>query len=88
MKTFIYKAIISLITIVLVYEFTLGKQIKKYSNKIDYFSTKEGRKELIVDLREEVKKGVNKERYLSKKDARLLNKFFKKIQKELNESED
>jgi len=88
MKTFIYKAIISLITIVLVYEFTLGKQIKKYSDRLDYFSTKEGRKELIVDLREEVKKGVNKERYLSKEDARLLNKFFKKIQKELNESED
>lgn len=87
MKTFIYKAIISLITIVLVYEFTLGKQIKKYSDRLDYFSTKEGRKELIVDLREEVKKGVNKERYLSKEDARLLNKFFKKIQKELNESE-
>ena len=88
MKTFIYKAIISLITIVLIYEFTLGKQIKKYSDRLDYFSTKEGRKELIVDLREEVKKGVNKERYLSKEDARLLNKFFKKIQKELNESED
>ena len=88
MKTFIYKAIISLITIVLVYEFTLGKKIKKYSDRLDYFSTKEGRKELIVDLREEVKKGVNKERYLSKEDARLLNKFFKKIQKELNESED
>ena len=88
MKTFIYKAIISLITIVLVYEFTLGKQIKKYSDRLDYFSTKEGRKELIVDLREEVKKGVNKERYLSKEDARLLNKFFKKIQKDLNESED
>ena len=88
MKTFIYKAIISWITIVLVYEFTLGKQIKKYSDRLDYFSTKEGRKELIVDLREEVKKGVNKERYLSKEDARLLNKFFKKIQKELNESED
>ena len=41
----------------------------------------------IVDLREEVKKGVNKERYLSKEDAKLLNKFFKKIQRELNESE-
>ena len=50
MKTFIYKAIITLITIVLVYEFTLGKQIKKYSDRLDYFSTKEGRKELIVDL--------------------------------------
>ena len=87
MKTFIYKAIISLITVVLVYEFTLVKQVKKYSDKLDYFSTKEGRKELIIDLREEVKKGVNKERYLSKEDAKLLNKFFNKIQRELKESE-
>ena len=87
MKQFIYKLIVSVIAIVLIYEFTIGKLIKKYSDKLNYISTKDGRKELVISLREEIKKGVNKERYLSKEDARLLNQFIQKIQKELQESE-
>tara|TARA_B100001115_G_scaffold51621_1_gene38263 strand:- start:1416 stop:1682 length:267 start_codon:yes stop_codon:yes gene_type:complete len=87
MKQFIYKMIVAIIAIVLVYEFTIGKLIKKYSDKFNYISTKDGRKELVISLREEIKKGVKKERYLSKEDAQLLNQFIKKIQRELRESE-
>tara|TARA_A100001388_G_C28617684_1_gene426020 strand:- start:126 stop:392 length:267 start_codon:yes stop_codon:yes gene_type:complete len=87
MKQFIYKMIVSIIAIVLVYEFTIGKLIKKYSDKFNYISTKDGRKELVISLREEIQKGVKKERYLSKEDAKLLNQFIRKIQKELRESE-
>ena len=79
--------IVSIIAIVLVYEFTIGKLIKKYSDKFNYISTKDGRKELVISLREEIQKGVKKERYLSKEDAQLLNQFIRKIQKELRESE-
>ncbi len=79
--------IVAIIAIVLVYEFTIGKLIKKYSDKFNYISTKDGRKELVISLREEIKKGVKKERYLSKEDAQLLNQFIKKIQRELRESE-
>ena len=87
MKQFIYKMIVAIIAIVLVYEFTIGKLIKKYSDKFNYISTKDGRKELVISLREEIQKGVKKERYLSKEDAKLLNQFIRKIQKELRESE-
>tara|TARA_B100000073_G_C23365346_1_gene424613 strand:- start:299 stop:565 length:267 start_codon:yes stop_codon:yes gene_type:complete len=87
MKQFIYKMIVAIIAVVLVYEFTIGKLIKKYSDKFNYISTKDGRKELVISLREEIQKGVKKERYLSKEDAKLLNQFIRKIQKELRESE-
>ena len=87
MKQYIYKVIITLIAVILIYEFTVGKLIKKYTDKIDYFSTKDGRKELIISLKDEIKKGVEKDRYLSKEEAILLNKFIKKIQEELNEAE-
>ena len=87
MKQFIYKMIVAIIAIVLVYEFTIGKLIKKYTDKLNYISTKDGRKELVISLREEIQKGVKKERYLSKEDAQLLNQFIKKIQRELQESE-
>ena len=87
MKQYIYKVIIALIAVVLVYEFTLGKVIKKYTDKLNYISTKEGRKEFVISLREEINKGVKKERYLSKEDAILLNQFINKIKKELKETE-
>ena len=87
MKQYIYKVIIALIAVVLIYEFTIGKLIKKYTDKLNYISTKEGRQEFIISLREEIKKGVKKERYLSKEDAQLLNQFINKIQKELKETE-
>ena len=87
MKQYIYKVIIALIAVVLVYEFTLGKVIKKYTDKLNYISTKEGRKEFVISLRKEINKGVKKERYLSKEDAILLNQFINKIKKELKETE-
>ena len=87
MKQFIYKTLVVLISIVLIYEFTIGKLINKYTNKLDTISTKEGRKEMVLSLKKEIKKGIEKERYLSKEDAKLLNQFIQKIQKELKESE-
>ena len=36
--------------------------------------------------REEIKKGIKKDRYLSKEDAQLINKFIQKIRKELSEA--
>ena len=86
MKSFIYKIIISVIAVILIYEFTIGKQISKYSNQINNFTSKEGRKESINKIREEINKGIKKERYLSKEDAKLINTFLNKIKKELEEA--
>ena len=86
MKSFIYKIIISVIAVILVYEFTIGKQISKYSNQINTFTSKEGRKESVNKIREEINKGIKKERYLSKEDAKLINTFLNKIKKELEEA--
>jgi hypothetical protein len=86
MKQYIYKVIIFVIAIIMIYEFTIGKQINKYTEKFNAISSKEGRKETVNKLREEIKKGVKKERYLSKEDAKLVNQFLEKIQKELAES--
>ncbi len=78
--------IISVMAVILIYEFTIGKQISKYSNQINNFTSKEGRKESINKIREEINKGIKKERYLSKEDAKLINTFFNKIKKELEEA--
>ena len=87
MKQFLYKTIIAVIAVVLVYEFTIAKQIKKFSSKGDILLSKEGRKEGVEKLREEIKKAIKKERYLSQEDAKLINQFINKIMIELKESE-
>ena len=86
MKSFIYKSIIVVVAVILIFEFTIGNKISQIYEKIDVVSTKEGRKESVNKIREELKKAVNKERYLSKEDAKLLKDFINKIQSEINES--
>jgi len=87
MKQFIYKTIIVIIAIVVIYEFTISKQIKQITKQSEVILSKEGRKEGIEKLREEIKKAIKKERYLSKEDAKLINKFIQKIAIELKDGE-
>ena len=86
MKQFIYKTLIAVIAIVLVYELTIAKQIKEFTSQSEVLMTKEGRKDGVNKIREELKKAVKKERYLSKEDAKLINQFIQKIKKEIKES--
>ena len=86
MRQFIYKMVVIVLAIILVYEFTIGKKISQFGGKVEAITSKEGRKETINKLREEIKRAVKKERYLSKEDAKLISKFILKIQKEINEA--
>ncbi len=86
MRQFIYKMVVAALAIILVFEFTIGKKISQFADKVDAVSSKEGRKETVNKLREEIQKAVKKERYLSREDAKLINEFILKIQKELNEA--
>ena len=88
MKQFIYKTLIAVVAIVLVYELTIAKQIKEFTSQSEVLITKEGRKDGVNKIREELKKAVKKERYLSKEDAKLINQFIQKIKKEIRESSD
>ena len=87
MRNFIYKSIIILICVILIYEFTIGKQIAMFKDKADSIISKEGRRESVNKLRDEINKAIKKDRYLSKEDAILLNKFIKKIQTELKDAD-
>ena len=86
MKSFVYKTIIAVIAIVLVYELTIAKQIKNITDKSDILLSKEGRKDGVEKIREEIKKAIKKERYLSKEDAKLINEFISKITSDLAEA--
>ncbi len=83
MRNYIYKTIITIIAIIVVFEFTIGKQLNQINEKINYFGTSEGRKEIIISLKKEIKKANEKENYLNDEERELIRNFILKIKKEL-----
>ena len=88
MKSFFYKLVLIIISTIIVYKLTIGEQINSIINQIEFFSTKEGRKESINKVRKEIKRATEKENYLSREDAILINNFINKIKNELKNAKD
>ena len=84
MRQFIYKTLIAVIALILVFEFTLGKTINKFDQKVEALFSKEGRKITIISIKKEMQKAIDKENYLSDEERTLINNFINKIKKELN----
>ncbi|MDB9825878.1 hypothetical protein OAB97_01795 [Candidatus Pelagibacter sp.] len=87
MRQYIYKILIAAITLIVVFEFTLGKAINKINNKIEIFSTKEGRKEMVISIKSEMEKAIKKDNYLDEDERILIKKFISKIKSELDSVE-
>jgi len=85
MRQYIYKILIACLAFIIVFEFTIGKKINDLNEKTKIFFTKEGRKKIIISIKDEMKKAVDKENYLDNEEKILINKFINKIKKELNE---
>jgi len=83
MKNYIYKVVIFIIAIIIIYEFTIGKQVNQFNEKVEYFTTKEGRKDMVSSLKKEIRKANEKENYLDEEERVLLRNFIIKIKKEL-----
>ena len=83
MRNYIYKVIIFVVAIVIIFEFTVGKHLDNFNQKINYFSTKEGRKDMVASIKKEIRKANEKETYLDEEERNLLRNFIKKIRKEL-----
>tara|TARA_B100000745_G_C19972878_1_gene329266 strand:+ start:241 stop:426 length:186 start_codon:yes stop_codon:yes gene_type:complete len=57
--------------------------MKNYEKKIDaYFST-ENVNQIKEKIKEEMQNAIKKENYLNPEDAKLINKFLKKLQNEI-----
>ena len=84
MKSFIYKMIIVVIFLIILFEFTIGKRIDPITESMNKISNEQGRKELIDKLRKEMRKGVEKEYMLKEDDRVLIYKFLNKLQSEIN----
>jgi|TARA_B100001063_G_scaffold245626_1_gene281851 hypothetical protein len=83
MRNYIYKVLIFTISIIVIFEFTLGKHLNKLEKNISFFTTKDGRKQIISSIKKEMRKANDKENYLDEEERILLRNFIKKVKKEL-----
>tara|TARA_Y100001958_G_C21176667_1_gene507339 strand:+ start:597 stop:857 length:261 start_codon:yes stop_codon:yes gene_type:complete len=84
MRDYIYKVAIFAIAIIVIFEFTIGKEISQINEKVNYFTTTEGRKQLISSIKKEIRKANESENYLDDEEKILLKNFILKIKKELS----
>ena len=83
MKSYIYKVIIAVIALIIVFEFTIGRKFEELNKITETFVTKEGRDRMIFSIKNEMEKAINKENYLTDDERVLINKFIEKIKNEL-----
>ena len=84
MRNYIYKTLIAVIALIVVFEFTIGRTLNKVVKQTEIIFTKEGRKELVESIKTEMRKAVKRENYLKEEERVLINDFIKKINDELN----
>ena len=83
MKIFIYKTAIITFIFVIVFEILIGSRINNLKKKIYELSSQQNREQIIIKIKEEIKKANQKEKYLNEEDRILLSTFLKKIIREL-----
>ena len=87
MRNYIYKTLIAVIALIVVFEFTIGKTINRISSQTEILFTKEGRKGVVSSIKIEMEKAIKKENYLNEDERILINQFIKKIKNELKSAE-
>ena len=84
MRNYIYKTLIAVIALIIVFEFTIGRTLNKVVKQTEIILTKEGRKGLVESIKIEMRKAIKRENYLKEEERVLINDFIKKINDELN----
>ena len=83
MKVFLVKSIIVVVFVFILFQVTVGSQINKLKNSIAIMSNKEQRVIYKDKLKDEMRKGIEKDNYFSEEERILISRFLKKILTEL-----
>ena len=85
MKLFIYKTLIVILSVYLLFQFTVGQKIRKYEYRLEnLIHNKQTRDKIIEKIKEEIKTANQKENLFTYEERELLSNFIIKIKKELN----
>ena len=84
MRKFLIRTIIIIAAVFFLYQFTIGSEISNLKNTLTSYSDK-GKREMIKEkLKDEMRKGIQKENYFDEEEKVLISQFLKKILKELD----
>ena len=84
MKIFIYKTLIVIFSIYLLFQFTVGLKLREYENKLEnLLHNKQAREKIIEKIKGEIKSANQKENIFTDEESELLSNFINKIRKEL-----
>ena len=81
MKIFIYKVLVAAFIFVIVFEITIGNQIKKVNQKFDYYLSSESIENFKIKLKSEIVKANKKENVLDMKNS--YKRFIKSKKKSI-----
>ncbi len=84
MKIFVYKTLFVFVCIFLLFQLTVGIKLKQLNNELQKLKSKDTMEIIKNKFRKEMKSAISKENYLNPEDAKLINEFINKIQKELS----
>ena len=84
MKIFIYKTLIVIFSIYLLFQFTVGLKLRDYENKLEnLLYNKQAREQIIEKIKGEIESANQKENIFTDEESELLSNFINKIRKEL-----
>ena len=83
MKIFIYKLLISLFAVYLLFELTIGSKIKYFKNFINNLNDKDQRILIKEKLKSELRNAIEKENYFTDEEKYLISTFIQKLRDEL-----
>jgi hypothetical protein len=88
MKNFLYKIFLISLSIILIYNLTIGPTISQLTKPIvkvtELLDNKSEREKIKIKILNEIKKANNKENYLSNEEAQILSNFINKLVNEMN----
>ncbi len=84
MKIFLIKTGVIFFAALVLFKLTVGSLYNSLQKKVDEKFSKEQIMLVKDKIREEIRKGTERDKILNDEDAKLIQKFIKKLLKEIN----
>jgi hypothetical protein len=88
MKSFVVKTLIASIIFYVLFEIMIGSRLDIVQDYLELGKDKSGRMKIKEKIFHELEKANKKEQILNEREGKIISKFLRKIQKEINSYND
>ena len=79
MKIFIYKSLIVFFLFILAFNLTINYKLRSYERDLKALASENNREKIKNKLKDEMKKAIEKDKYFTDEEKKLINDFLNKI---------